>query len=58
MHTQAINLAIVYDLALFGKIPKNYLSKQTNFNVPVQTDDVLDLLDKLKTTSGSYYHNT
>jgi DNA-binding NarL/FixJ family response regulator len=46
-----VRLAIVDDHALFRKTLKNYLSDQKNISVLLQSGDVLDLLNKLKSTS-------
>lgn len=51
MLSRPITLGIVDDHALFRKTLKSFLSDQENIEVAVQAGDVLELLDKLKTTS-------
>lgn len=51
MLLRPINLAIVDDHALFRKTLKTFLSEQENIHVAVQASDILDLLNKLKTSS-------
>jgi DNA-binding NarL/FixJ family response regulator len=48
MLSQTTSLAIVDDHALFGQALKSYLSEQKNFTVLIQSSEILDLLDKLK----------
>jgi DNA-binding NarL/FixJ family response regulator len=48
MLTQPIKIAIVDDHALFRKTLKAYLDGQSEFNVPVLAEDIVDLFSKLK----------
>lgn len=50
MLLRPINLAIVDDHALFRKTLKGFLTEQKNIQVAVQSPDIFDLLNKLKTT--------
>src|ERR1700724_1325131 len=46
-----VNLAIVDDHSLFRKMLKSFLSEHENINVAVQAAEMLDLFNKLKTSS-------
>lgn len=46
-----ISLAIVDAHVLFRKILRSFISEQKDMNVPIQTSDISDLLDKLKSSS-------
>jgi DNA-binding NarL/FixJ family response regulator len=48
MLPQSINLAIVDDHTLFRKVLKNFISDYPNINVVIQSPDIPDLLNKLK----------
>lgn len=48
MLSQPVNLAIVDDHTLFRKTLKNFLSEQKNLRVVIQSPDVPDLLNQLK----------
>ena len=50
MQSNAIKLAIVDDHTLFRKALKNYLFEHGNIQVVIQSHDIPDLLNKLKTT--------
>lgn len=50
MLSQTIRVAIVDDHAIFRKTLKNYLSDQKNINVLVQSGEVRDLIDRIKST--------
>jgi DNA-binding NarL/FixJ family response regulator len=48
MLLQSVNVAVVDDHTLFRKALKNYLSEQSRFQIIIQSPDIPDLLNKLK----------
>jgi DNA-binding NarL/FixJ family response regulator len=52
MLPRPINLAIVDDHSLFRRTLQSFLSEQENMNVAIQTGDLFDLFNKLKTTAS------
>jgi DNA-binding NarL/FixJ family response regulator len=51
MLSRQLNLALVDDHAIFRETLKSFLSEQEAMHVAIQASDILDLLDKLRTSS-------